>query len=260
MISRTDIANWSVEHPWRTAHQVEQDLLLSQAICAISNDDYLGHELVFRGGTAFHKLFLPQPYRYSEDLDYVRTTAGGIGEVSRRLTALGNDLGYSVRTQMSKFPKIIWRFLYEDGAAGKIKIEINTFERTAAFPLQRKDFMVDSPYYTGSTLVQTYQIEELMASKLRALYQRSKGRDLFDIWLALTELELEPLRILEAFPAYLPEKVTTEKMITNLEDKLSNKGFCSDMDNLMRNNELNYDPQVAGRLVINELLSKLEGM
>ena len=37
----------------------------------------LGPELAFRGGTCLHKLCLPQPFRYSEDLDYVRTTHGG---------------------------------------------------------------------------------------------------------------------------------------------------------------------------------------
>ena len=32
----------------------------------------------------------------------------------------------------------------------------------------------------------TFKIDELMGTKLRALYQRTKGRDLFDLWLALT--------------------------------------------------------------------------
>jgi predicted nucleotidyltransferase component of viral defense system len=39
----------------------------------------LGTELTMRGGTCLHKLWLPRPYRYSEDLDYVRTTTGGVG-------------------------------------------------------------------------------------------------------------------------------------------------------------------------------------
>ena len=260
MIPQQCITEWKLSHAWQHDEQVEQDLLLSQAICEISNNQLLGNELVFRGGTAFHKLFLTKPYRYSEDLDYVRKSAGGIGPITKELTELGRDLGFRVNTKMGMYPKVIWKFEYNSGIPGKIKIEINTYERSPVFPLQQKPYAVNSSYYQAEASVQTFQIEELIASKLRALYQRSKGRDLFDIWLALTELELEPLRILEAFPAYLPEKVTAEKMITNLEDKLSNKGFCSDMDNLMRNNGLNYDPKVAGRLVIDELLSKLEGM
>ena len=41
---------------------------------------------------------------------------------------------------------------------------------------------MDSPWFTGATDIITYELDELMATKLRALYQRRKGRDLFDIW------------------------------------------------------------------------------
>lgn len=41
---------------------------------------------------------------------------------------------------------------------------------------------MDSPWFTGATDIITYELDDLMATKLRALYQRRKGRDLFDIW------------------------------------------------------------------------------
>ena len=126
MISRNDIVAWGVEHPWPEMDQIEQDLLLSQAICVISNDALLGEELALRGGTAFHKFFLDQPFRYSEDLDYVRTTEGGIGPVMRHLTDIGKELGYDVSTKMGMYPKVYWRFTADSGLRGKIKIEINT--------------------------------------------------------------------------------------------------------------------------------------
>jgi len=85
MIPYNTITAWGVSHPWPTREQIEQDLLLSQAICEIYQDDYLRDELVFRGGTALNKLFLPEPYRYSEDLDFVRRTSGGIGAVFDRV-------------------------------------------------------------------------------------------------------------------------------------------------------------------------------
>lgn len=94
---------------------MEQDLLLAQAICEIAADGLLGEELVIRGGTAFHKLYLPHPFRYSEDLDYVRTTTGGIGVIMRRLTDMGKDLDYVVRTQMGQHPKVFWRYSTASG-------------------------------------------------------------------------------------------------------------------------------------------------
>ncbi|MGH2469017.1 MAG: nucleotidyl transferase AbiEii/AbiGii toxin family protein [Chloroflexota bacterium] len=38
-----------------------------------------------------------------------------------------------------------------------------------------------SPWFTGSADVPTFALEELLGTKLRALYQRRKGRDLFDL-------------------------------------------------------------------------------
>ena len=49
MIPTNDITAWAHSAPWPSPDQVEQDLLLSQLICLIAADDYLGDELVFRG-------------------------------------------------------------------------------------------------------------------------------------------------------------------------------------------------------------------
>jgi predicted nucleotidyltransferase component of viral defense system len=257
MMPRKDIIQWSVSHPWHNENQVEQDLLLSRAMIEVASDRLLGKELVLRGGTAFHKLFLPEPLRYSEDLDYVRMGTGGIGDVMKRLTSLGLDLGFDVRTKMGMYPKVFWRFEFEDGVPGKIKIEINTYERSPALPLTRCLHAVDNPFYTGVADVPTFQAEELVATKLRALYQRKKGRDLYDLWLALTVLNLDARGILAAFPPYRPEGVRGEQMVENLMLKLADREFCTDVDAMVKTGAPAYDPQVAGRLVIEELLGRI---
>ena len=132
MISREDIIAWGVEHPWPELDQIEQDLLLSQAICEISNDPLQGNELSLRGGTALHKLFMNNPFRYSEDLDYVRSTEGGIGDITGRLLDIGKELGFQVNSKMGMYPKVFWRYTSINGIPSKIKIEINTFERSPA--------------------------------------------------------------------------------------------------------------------------------
>lgn len=254
---RNEITQWGVGHPWQNENQIEQDLLLSMAMIEIANDPLLGDELVLRGGTAFHKLFLPEPYRYSEDLDFVRTTAGGIGDVMKHLTSLGRDLGFEVRTKMGEYPKVYWRFAFEDGTPGKIKLEINTYERSPMMPLARRTHRVDNPFYTGGADIPTFQPEELVATKLRALYQRKKGRDLYDIWLALTVLELDPERIVAAFPAYRPEGVNGELMAANLAAKLEDLGFCTDVDAMIRVGAPDYDPHEAGAMVVASLLKRI---
>lgn len=208
MISESIVTQWSVDHPWPSADQIEQDLLLTQAICEISSDELFGKELVLRGGTAFHKLYLAQPARYSEYLDFVRTSAGGIGGIMKRLTIMGKDLGFEVKTQMAAHPKVFWRFVSASGVKRKIKLEINTFERSPMLPLTTLPLLVENSWFSKQADVPVFQAEELCATKVRALYQRSKCRDLFDLWLALTELKLAPKDIMAAFDAYRPQGLT----------------------------------------------------
>lgn len=100
-------------------------------------------------------------------------------------------------------------------------------------------------------------MEELVATKIRALYQRSKGRDLFDFWLALDLLKLDPEKIIKAFDPYRPEATSSIQMIDNLETKLSDRAFLEDINNLIVRNDLGYDPETAGRLVIKRILAHL---
>ena len=257
MLSVNDITAWGITHPWATADQIEQDLLLSRAICAIAGDPYLCDELLFRGGTALHKLFLPQPLRYSEDLDYVRTTAGGIGQLTGALLDLGRDLGFEVKSRITEHPKVYWRTISQAGNPLRIKVEVNTHERTPALPIAHLPFEVASPWWTGTVRVPTFQLPELIATKLRALYQRSKGRDLFDIWLALTQTPLHPADVLTAFSPYRPVGYTSKTAIANLEAKLNDPDFRHDLDELAVHTPIPYDPDAAAALVGRELLVKL---
>ena len=71
-----------------------------------------------------------------------------------------------------------------DMDAGEIhlKVEINCKEHFCVFPMVRVPFAVDSSWLKGACEVLTYELAELTGMKLRAVYQRRKGRDLFDLW------------------------------------------------------------------------------
>ncbi len=88
MIPEANITQWSRHAPWPSRDQIEQDLVLSRLICEIANHPGLGHELVFRGGTCLHKVYLGRPLRYSEVLDYVRVTTARSGRYSTRSATL----------------------------------------------------------------------------------------------------------------------------------------------------------------------------
>ena len=128
MITQADLANWRQVVPWSTDEQVKQDLVLSRLIDEIANHSLLGEELVFRGGTCFHKLWLDQAWRYSEDLDYVRRSAGGVGDVLDALREVAEAVGFDrVQTSIGQHPKARFDATFAHGGRMRIKIEMNTF-------------------------------------------------------------------------------------------------------------------------------------
>ena len=257
MIPYSIITAWGVLHPWPTREQIEQDMLLSKAICDIFNNKALADELVFRGGTALNKLVLREPYRYSEDLDFVRTNPGGIGEIMKELTELGKVSGYKVKTRMGQYPKVYWLAKAQTGIDLRIKIEINTYERSSALPIITIKHAVQSEWYSSEADIPVIQFEEIAATKLRALFQRSKGRDLFDLWLLTTEVEVDTSLVCDVFSAYRPHGYTGQKAIENLESKLKNAGFRSDIYNLISEKMNIYNPDNAAEVIINAYLANI---
>ena len=257
MIPAAYITAWGNTVGWPTIDQVEQDLVLSRLIVEIANDAYLGSELMFRGGTCLHKLHLNPALRYSEDLDYVRRSEGGIGVLLDAVRAIADRLGMSVTTNIKSFPKIRLQAPFTSGSGNmNVKVEVNTHERSPARELARVPYTLDSQWYQGSADVQTYAIAELVATKIRALFQRSKGRDLFDLWLALTELDVPPPDIIECFAQYRPEKYTAVLAEQNLRAKLANVSFRQDLDQLVSARAVAYDIDDAAELVISQLLGR----
>jgi len=257
VIPEAFVTAWSARAPWPSPGQVEQDLLLSRVLIEMYQDDYLSNELVFRGGTCLHKLHLPTPRRYSEDLDFVRTTSSGIAPLTKAVTALGERLGFDMSTRISQHPKIYLRTTSADGTTLRIKVEINTHERSPARPLICMPHVVDSPWWSGQGDILTFTPAELVWTKIRALFQRKKGRDLFDIWLALTELNLDPNDILDALPTYAPPGLTAKRAVADLQAKVLDPTFRTDIAPLVDPWPSNYDIDAAGHLVTDLLLSKI---
>ena len=129
-------------------------------------------------------------------------------------------------------PKIAL-MLYVD----KLKIEINCREHLSKFELVNKEFEIKSGWYSGNCSVVTYRINELLGTKLRALYQRKKGRDLFDIWHILENKETKSQEILEAYYHYLDlskTKISKKQFINNIEKKITDPEFIKDIAGLLR--------------------------
>jgi len=93
---------------------------------------------------------------------------------------------------------------------------------------------------------------------LRALYERKKGRDLFDLWLAITELGLKPVDIIECFAPYRPVGYTSNLAITNLRGKVTDRGFNSDLVPLIANWPSDYNVSDAAELIVDTILTNID--
>ncbi|MGD0455476.1 MAG: nucleotidyl transferase AbiEii/AbiGii toxin family protein [Solirubrobacteraceae bacterium] len=261
MIPRPYITEWSAQAPWPSESQIEQDLILSRLIIEIASDELLANELAFRGGTCLHKLHLPRAARYSEDLDYTRTSAEPkIGDCLTALRRIAANIGLQERRR--KFPSrdsdmaCIWfrtSSQADDDSQISIKIEINVRETTPYQPHALLPHQVESRWWSGSTDVRTFRIEEILATKLRALYARRKGRDLYDLWLALTGLTLDDQLIVDGLAYYMDSDLYSYRQLhANLADKLANTEFLDDIHDLARNLH-GYEHRAAAELLMQRL-------
>lgn len=241
MIPMMNIIAWGNVVPWAEQRQVEQDLIISRAIVDLFADPFLREQLRFRGGTALNKLHFPAPIRYSEDIDLVRTTSGPLGPILDRVRErLEPWLGRASFEQSQVAPKLRFRTPAEDPAATaqiRLKVEINTAETQAYDAPLAVPFRVDNPWFAGAADVATFSREEMLATKLRALLQRNKGRDLFDLAHALDVFEgLNAGRVVACFGQYLNRsqvRISRAEAEQRMFAKLTNPGFLADMRPLL---------------------------
>lgn len=243
---------------------VEQDLVISRALVEIFSEPALCESLAFRGGTALYKLHLHPAARYSEDIDLVQVRPEPIGDTLDLLrTVLDPWLGPPKRKFNEGRVNLVYRFDSEDSPPLKmrLKIEINSREHFTEFGLQKVPFKVNSQWFTGQADITTFTIEELLGTKLRALYQRKKGRDLFDLWYALVQEEANPEAIMACFNRYMEEgghSVTRALFEANLFEKATRQDFRQDMKPLIRPG-LTWDFDQALDTILEVLASRLPG-
>lgn len=263
MINRASIAQWRATTLWNSNEQVEQDLIICRSLVAIFSDAFLSSQLAFRGGTALHKLYLTPQSRYSEDIDLVQIDAGPIKPILMRLGEVLDFLPGKVVKQKRYNNTMLFRMESEIPPIVpiRLKIEINCFEHFNELGLLKVPFSVENSWFTGSCELTTYHLEELLGTKLRALYQRKKGRDLFDLFKAITDKEVDTELLLRCYNRYMDFSVakapTYKQFAQNMEDKMRDPEFLGDMDNLLHPDEV-FDMKEAYEVVKERILSKLQ--
>ena len=156
------------------------------------------------------------------------------------------------------------------GFATGSKIEINTTEHFQVLDVNNVAFGFESQWFSGKSIVAVNQLEELMATKIRALYQRRKGRDLFDLWMVFSKNLANIDECLKIFKKYCDHgglKISKDLFLKNLELKRLNKDFQLDMNILLPHqptpysvpfpNQTNWNFEEAFEYVKSEIINRI---
>lgn len=221
---------------------------MTRVAIEIASHPALQDRLAWRGGTCLHKLFLRSARRYSEDLDYVaydlsiedndlRRLRTGLREVAERV---GLEVSGHAKTTRGRLPERLgYRSL--GGVDRRIKVEVNLDEVPAFAPLERRELAAETDWWSGRAGLLTFEPVELIATKFRALAQRSKGRDLNDLDVAHRELPLVDDRLGQAAAHYLfHASVSPSAFRARLAAHLGDPGFLVDVAAYL------VDPSTAG--------------
>ena len=260
MIPEIFIEQWRKTIKWQMDEQIEQDLIISRVLVDLYNEPHIKDALVFRGGTALNKLFIKPSARYSEDIDFVQKNSDPIGKTIDAIRELLRPwLGEPKWKITQRSAKLIYKYEDINKIPAKLKIEINTTEHFQVLPLKRVPFVMESDWFNGAADIITYELNELMATKLRALYQRRKGRDLFDVWyVAVHELINlnETFNIFHEYCTYNNMKICSEGFLENLKLKKDHRDFHTDMS-LLLPSTLHWNFEEAYQFVVKNVISKL---
>ena len=205
MIPASYIQEWSSKASWPDLRLIEQDLIITRALCDLFNSPALAGKIAFRGGTAINKLLFRQPLRYSEDIDLVQIHPEPIGPVIDGIRDALSWLGQCNRNQAGHSMHLVYRFSPEAAPETtlRLKIEINTREHKALYGIKPYPFEIDNSWHRAKTEILSFEPEELFATKLRALLQRHKNRDLFDLHEGLKQLSMDIEKLIACFEHYL---------------------------------------------------------
>ena len=210
-------------------------------------------------GTALYKLYIKPPARYSEDIDLVQMTAEPAGPAMEAIrSVLDPWLGTPRWKQTAGRVTFVYRFESEDAPpiAMRLKVEMNTREHFAVQGFKKNPFRVSSRWFEGNCEIPTYELDELLGTKMRALYQRKKSRDLFDLSTALQVTDVEPKRIVETFLAYMKHgghAITRKLYAQNIEEKMADPIFTADISPLLAQG-YPWNPGDAASLVTEHLI------
>ncbi|GFO97508.1 hypothetical protein ig2599ANME_1712 [groundwater metagenome] len=164
---------------------LEKVYRLADLLGIIYENDFLKNRLALKGGTAINFIYFSM-LRLSVDIDFNFVSNDSREdmlksrkEIDRILTKVFSINGYEI-DKVEPYALLQYNLKYTNTAGNidRIKVEINFMEHVPVFDIVDRKISV----FDINAKVRTYVIEELFATKLRALLTRAASRDLFDVF------------------------------------------------------------------------------
>jgi predicted nucleotidyltransferase component of viral defense system len=198
MIRKQDILDRAAEWQLRP-DVVEKDYVLGWLLAAVALNEEMFDTWVFKGGTCIKKCYF-ETYRFSEDLDFsllpeAPYEAEEIRAQLLELTASASELSgvvfpeefVEVKTRKNKQGqptfqgKVAYRGPLEFAGTPKILFDITQHEPVLDAHTSQTVFHPYPDALPEGWNITTYSLHELVAEKTRALYERTRPRDLYDV-------------------------------------------------------------------------------
>lgn len=203
MITKDEIKQIAHSHSLKDV-TVEKDYVLGWVLAAIGSSNSLKESWIFKGGTCLRKCYF-ENYRFSEDLDFTIVNAQNIelSSIVESMREIANwvyeNSGIEISTKKILFESVKnpanqtisqGRIFYRGPISPsspqqwpRIKFDLTPDEIIVKPPVQRS--IIHKPYSDDELIsqkkIQTYDLVDLFAEKIRALFERTRPRDLYDV-------------------------------------------------------------------------------
>lgn len=204
MITNQELRNLVTE--WQLRDDVIEKIMLSDGFYGVLVPIDLGVHWAFKGGTSLKKCYV-ETWRFSEDLDFTIIPGGPdkpetIEPVIKRiLERVHDESGIDFSMKLPAF-KHADKYLYTEGSIyyrgprnapspAKVKLDISGSEKIVRPTVLREISHSYSDTLPRPAQVRCYAFEEVFAEKLRAMGERGRPRDLYDIVLLFRRRDLQ---------------------------------------------------------------------
>lgn len=256
-LTNHDVKVWADEQSLPDLLFAELDYRLVKALEALYSNDFLSDRLCMKGGTAINKLYFGETSRLSVDLDF--NHLGSKEEVLKEKRVVRELILKVLKKQDSSYDihyerpygltRIKVRYKTVGGTPQNFKIEISHVERFPIIPPVKKEIKT----LEGITNVLTYTLEELTSTKLRALLERFKGRDIYDLnFISQLKPNSTMIRKMFLYYFYRSRKVFNPKVhYEAIIKRYENRNYTDDVTAFVKPT-LNFNLDEAAKNVISQ--------